>query len=63
MRCEVSFETSPISKFMTALAPHMDKTKFVRWMVKGSDSPLRWDDALRRCDNPYSFGVPYRVPA
>jgi len=37
---------------MTALAPHMDKTKFVRWKVKGSDLPLRWDDALRGGDNP-----------
>jgi hypothetical protein len=32
---------------MSALAPHMDKTSFVRWTVKGSDLPLRWDDALR----------------
>jgi hypothetical protein len=30
----------------------MDKTKFVRWAVKGSDLPLRWDDALRRSNNP-----------
>jgi hypothetical protein len=33
---------------MAALAPHMDETKFVRWMVKGSQLPLRWYDALRR---------------
>jgi len=33
---------------MTALAPYMDKTKFVRWMIKGSELPPRWDDALRR---------------
>jgi hypothetical protein len=33
---------------MTALAPYMDKTDFVRWMVKGSELPLQWDDALRR---------------
>ena len=35
---------------MTALVPHMDKTKFVRWMVKGSQLPLQWDDALRRSE-------------
>jgi hypothetical protein len=33
---------------MAALAPHMNKTKFVRWAVKGSDLPLVWDDVLRR---------------
>jgi quinol monooxygenase YgiN len=38
----------PHVRLMAALAPHMDKTKFVRWMVKGSQLPLRWDDALRR---------------
>jgi quinol monooxygenase YgiN len=38
----------PHVRVMTALAPHMDKTKFAQWMVKGSQLPLRWDDALRR---------------
>jgi hypothetical protein len=33
---------------MAALAPHMGETKFVRWRVKGSQLPLRWDDALSR---------------
>lgn len=33
---------------MTTLVPHMDKTKFVRWTVKGLQLPLLWDDALRR---------------
>ena len=42
----------PHQRIMAALAPHMDKTKCVRWVVKGSDFPLRWDDALRRCDHP-----------
>jgi hypothetical protein len=37
----------PHVRIMSALAPHMDKTSFVRWTVKGSDLPLRWDDALR----------------
>jgi quinol monooxygenase YgiN len=38
----------PHVRIMTALAPHMDQTKFLRWTVKGSQLPLRWDDALRR---------------
>jgi quinol monooxygenase YgiN len=38
----------PHVRIMTALTPHMDKTDFVRWMVKGSELPLQWDDALRR---------------
>jgi quinol monooxygenase YgiN len=38
----------PHVRIMTALTPHMDETKFVRWGVKGSDLPLHWDDALRR---------------
>jgi len=45
-------QNQPHLRIMTALAPHMDKTKFVRWMVKGSELPLRWDDALRRGDSP-----------
>jgi len=38
----------PHVRLMTALAPHMDRTRFVRWTVKGSQLPLRWDDVLRR---------------
>jgi hypothetical protein len=38
----------PHVRIMTALTPHMDKTKLVRWTVKGSELPLRWDDALLR---------------
>ena len=34
-------------RLMTSLTPHMGKTKFVRWTVKGSGLPLVWDDALR----------------
>jgi quinol monooxygenase YgiN len=33
---------------MTAMAPYMGATRFVRWNVKGAELPLRWDDALRR---------------
>ena len=32
------------------LAPHMGATRFTRWIVKGSDLPLQWDDALKRGD-------------
>jgi hypothetical protein len=45
-------QSQPHQRIMTVLAPHMDKTNFVRWKVKGSDLPLLWDDALRRGDNP-----------
>jgi len=38
----------PHVRIMTALTPHMGETKFVRWMVKGSELPLHWDDALSR---------------
>jgi len=38
----------PHVRIMTALTPHMGETKFVRWMVKGSELPLQWDDALSR---------------
>jgi len=40
----------PHLRIMTALAPHMDKTKFIRWTVKGSQLPLQWDHALERFD-------------
>ena len=38
----------PHVRIMTALTPHMGETKFVRWIVKGSELPLSWDDALSR---------------
>jgi hypothetical protein len=33
---------------MKAMAPYMGATRFLRWSVKGSELPPRWDDALRR---------------
>ena len=33
-------------RLMAALAPHMDKIKFVRWRVKVSQLPLLWDDDI-----------------
>jgi hypothetical protein len=41
----------PHARIMAALTPHMDKTRFVRWTVNGSQLPLQWDDALRRLGN------------
>jgi quinol monooxygenase YgiN len=38
----------PHLDIMKALAPYMGETRFRRWNVKGSELPLRWDDALRR---------------
>jgi len=38
----------PHVRIMEALTSHMDRTKFVRWTVKGSQLPLRWEEALRR---------------
>lgn len=38
----------PHVRIMTKLTPYMGETKFVRWTVRGSELPLRWDDALRR---------------
>jgi hypothetical protein len=35
----------PHVRIMTALAPHMGETKFVRWTVKGSELPLSWEGA------------------
>jgi quinol monooxygenase YgiN len=40
----------PHAAVMEALAPHMGATRFTRWIVKSSDLPLRWDDALKRSD-------------
>jgi quinol monooxygenase YgiN len=41
----------PHVRIMAALAPHMDKTRFVRWTLRGSHLPLRWEEALRRLEN------------
>jgi hypothetical protein len=40
----------PHSAVMKALATHMGRTHFARWIVKGTDLPLRWSDALKRGD-------------
>lgn len=38
----------PHAETMVALGPHMDGQKFVRWNVRGSALPPRWEDALER---------------
>jgi quinol monooxygenase YgiN len=38
----------PHVRTMAALTPHMGAIRFVRWTLKGSQLPPRWEDALRR---------------
>jgi hypothetical protein len=38
----------PHSDIMSALAPHMGRTAFVRWIAKSSELPLNWNEAKRR---------------
>lgn len=38
----------PHGRTMTALVPRMGKTRFIRWMITGSELPPSWEDALRR---------------
>lgn len=38
----------PHVRIMSALRAHMAATKFERWMVKGSELPLKWEEARRR---------------
>jgi hypothetical protein len=39
---------SPHRELMSGLAPEMGPTKFVRWMISGSDGRPSWGDALQR---------------
>jgi heme-degrading monooxygenase HmoA len=43
-------EKAPHVKVMASIAPHVGETKFERWKVKGSEVPLKWEDALRRIE-------------
>lgn len=38
----------PHREIMTALAPHMGRTSFKQWTIKGTELPPDWNDALRR---------------
>jgi len=40
--------THPHDELMTALAPEMGSTKFVRWTIVGSDGRPSWKEALER---------------
>lgn len=42
----------PHARTMVALAPHIEPTRFSCWMVKGSELPLSWEEALRRWSAP-----------
>jgi heme-degrading monooxygenase HmoA len=39
---------SPHREIMSSLRPDMKATTFVRWTVRGSDTPVPWEDALQR---------------
>ena len=40
--------TQPHTQTVMAMMAHMGATKFIRWVVKGSELPVSWDEALRR---------------
>ena len=46
---------------MKALAPHMGATRFTRWIVKSSELPLRWDEALKAAIPPNRAEFAVRV--
>ena len=39
---------NPHGQVMTALREKMDRTRFVRWSIRGSESPPGWREALTR---------------
>ena len=41
-------QAPPHLEAMAALRPHMGPTRFVRWTVRGTQVPVRWDDAWSR---------------
>ncbi len=40
----------PHAQIMSALAGKMNQTRFVRWSIRGSEYPLRWDEAFQKRD-------------
>jgi hypothetical protein len=40
----------PHVEVMTKLGPDMGETRFVRWHVRGAETQVAWDEALRRLD-------------
>ena len=41
---------TPHAQVMSALAGKMNQTRFVRWSIRGSEYPLRWDEAFQKSD-------------
>ena len=41
----------PHVDIMSAIAPDMGRTRFVRWQVQGSALPPPWSEALRRIED------------
>jgi hypothetical protein len=41
---------NPHHDMMSAMAPEMGPTRFVRWHARGSALPPQWSDALRRIE-------------
>ena len=40
----------PHGRVMTAIVPHMDATKFMRWKVSGTGIPPSWDEGLKQLE-------------
>ena len=40
----------PHAQVMSAFAGKMRQTPFVRWSIRGSEYPLRWDEAFQKKD-------------
>jgi quinol monooxygenase YgiN len=40
----------PHAQVMSALAGKMKQTRFVRWPIRGSEYPLRWNEAFQKKD-------------
>lgn len=38
----------PHSQVMLTLTPHIDKTKFVQWRIRGSAVPVTWEEGFRQ---------------
>jgi hypothetical protein len=44
--------STPHSRIMQSLAPHMDKTQFAQWMAESHQIPLDWASAKARLSKP-----------
>lgn len=48
----------PHQEIMTRFRPRMASSSFVTWTAPATALPIRWDDALRRLDNPDTVHKP-----